>query len=139
VCDTLEYTELAVPGGRVHNRCGTRVEEAVLEIDLRAEYTIADINLERLKVLTSLIEGQRARFLEYQERLRRQDGRIAPYPLDENTAAKLPIEGIDPVLGLLVPKALAHPERHFAREAEAGSPAAEAPPAAPEKPTPGER
>lgn len=140
-CGTFEYTELAMPGGRVHNRCGTRVEESALEIDLRAEYTIAEINLERLKSLTTLLEAQRARFLEYQERLRRQGGRIEPYPLNEESAAKLPIEGIDPVLGLLVPKALAHPERRFAREAEAGSPAqapAEAaPPAPPEPPTPG--
>ena len=38
-------------GGRLHNVCGERVEEVVVDIDARAEFTIAAINLERLKAI----------------------------------------------------------------------------------------
>ena len=39
-CNTIEYTELRMPGGRVH-KCGTLVEEEEIPIDVRAEFTIS--------------------------------------------------------------------------------------------------
>ena len=44
-CKTTEYTEVQIPGGRIHNKCGTLVEEKPVPIDIRAEYTIAMRNL----------------------------------------------------------------------------------------------
>jgi len=113
-CNTLEYTEVVVPGGRVHNRCGTRVEEAVLDIDARAENTIVQFNLERIAALTDYLAAQRQRFLEYRERLRRMVGDPGTRPLTEEALKTLPVGELD-ALGLLVPKALSQPRQHFRR------------------------
>lgn len=116
-CDTLEYTEEAIPGGRRH-KCGTVVAEAEVEIDARAEHTIAAVNLERIRTLTEYLEAQRRHYEEYQRRLRALAGEApAPYPLDEDTARQLPIEGVDP-MGLLISKALHEPEKRFRDDEE---------------------
>ncbi len=114
-CGTLEYTEQFSPGGRVHNRCGSKVEEAILDVDARAEYTIAQYNLERIRTLTGYLEAQRRRYEEYQERLRRMVGDPGQYPMEQDGLAALPVAEVDS-LGLLMPTALARPERHFLRE-----------------------
>ena len=117
VCKTLEYTEFSVPGGRVHNVCGTMVEEAALDVDLRAEYTIAELNLERLKMLSDLMAGQRNRFQEYQRRLRKlAGGKLSGYPNRDAIVKSLPVAGLD-ALGLFIPTALHEPDRHFAKPA----------------------
>ena len=117
VCKTLEYTEFSVPGGRVHNVCGTVVEEAALDVDLRAEYTIAELNLERLKMLSDLVAGQRNRFQEYQRRLKNMaGGKLSGYPNREDTLKSLPVAGLD-ALGLIISTALHEPGRHFAAPA----------------------
>ena len=47
-CNTLEYSEISMPDGRVHKKCGTLVEEEEIQIDVRAEYTISMRNSTRL-------------------------------------------------------------------------------------------
>ena len=112
-CRNLEYTELAVPGGRIHTPCGTRVQEAVVDMDLRAEYTIAHLNLERLRLLEGLIQQQRARFVEYQSRLNLAAGEsILPYALEDKTLARLDVVETDG-LGLLVSRFFSDSSRHF--------------------------
>ena len=50
-CNTLEYSEVPMPDGRVHKKCGTLVEEEEIQIDVRAEYTISMRNSNRLEEL----------------------------------------------------------------------------------------
>lgn len=47
-CKTTEYTEIQIPGGRIH-KCGTMVDEVDVPIDIRAEYTISLRNMELLE------------------------------------------------------------------------------------------
>ncbi len=47
-CQTTEYTEVPMTGGRTH-KCGTLVEEVKVAIDVRAEYTISQWNLKLLE------------------------------------------------------------------------------------------
>ena len=92
-CKIVEYTEMRMTGGRVHNVCGTQVEEAAVELDLRAECTIAEINLERLSILEHLLQSERMRYEEYRKRLALAAGRsIEAYPLSEDTMERLPVE-----------------------------------------------
>lgn len=44
-CKTTEYTMVLMEGGRIH-KCGTMVEEKEVPIDIRAEYTLCQRNLE---------------------------------------------------------------------------------------------
>lgn len=50
-CKTVEYTEMLIPGGRIHNKCGSIVEEVEVPIDVRAEYTVSCRNLDKLENL----------------------------------------------------------------------------------------
>ena len=96
-CNTIEYTELRMPGGRVH-KCGTLVEEEEIPIDVRAEFTISQRNLDKLNELEekqnsskvmkfvggkmkSTIKQLRAREEEYQQRLQNMTSeRLNNYP-----------------------------------------------------------
>jgi hypothetical protein len=95
-CNTIEYTEMQMEGGRIH-KCGTLVEEKEIEIDVRAEFTISQRNLQRLQQaeaeqqaskvrkllggMGSLLQQLRAREEEYQSRLQKMTQEtIAPYP-----------------------------------------------------------
>jgi hypothetical protein len=112
-CRTLEYTEQELPGGRVHNVCGTHVHEAAVELDLRAEATVARTNLERLELLQSVLDAQRRRFEEYLRRVNLAAGRpLEPYEQGQGAAATLPVAGVD-ALGLLVSRFFDDPARHF--------------------------
>lgn len=114
-CDTLQYTELVMAGGRQHNECGNQVEEIELDIDVRAEYTIAEINLERLRMLGEAVQAQQRRYQEYQDRLRLiTGGEVAAYPVSADTVQKLPVAEVD-AMGLLISTALHDPARHFAQ------------------------
>lgn len=112
-CRTIEYTELELAGGRVHNVCGTQVHEAPVELDLRAEATIAQVNLERLELLQSLLDGQRQRYEEYRHRLNLAAGHpLEPYATDSRPAQSLPVADVD-ALGLLVSRFFQDPARRF--------------------------
>jgi hypothetical protein len=120
VCKTLEYTELAVPGGRRHNTCGTPVIEARVDVDARAEHTLAELNLRRLSALAELLDAQRKRFHEYQDRLAKAAGRtLAPYPLTEVSVQSLPVAEVDP-LGLLISRFLHQPAERFVEDKPPG-------------------
>jgi len=142
-CDTLEYTEMAISGGRVHNVCGTHVLEAEVELDLRAEHTIARINLERLKILENLLADQSRKFEEYLNRLSLAAGKpLEEYSFSEAMLEKLPVAEVD-AFGLLISRFFHQVEAHFSTgdklPAEDQAPAAEtADPSSPEDgpPTP---
>ena len=111
-CDTLEYTEIAMEGGRRH-KCGSIVEEAEVEIDVRAEYTISQINLERIRALSDYLESQRRHFEEYSRRLETIAGETpAAYPMSEDLMKLFPVGHVDP-LGLMISKALHEPAGRF--------------------------
>jgi hypothetical protein len=141
VCETLEYTELALPAGRIHQPCGTRVEEVEAAVDARAEYSLAELNLRQLERLAELVDGQRARFREFQHRLELAAGQpLSSYPLTEDTVRVMPVAEVDP-LGLLISAFLRQPLQRFRPEAASASPEAlpasppgAAPPSAPAPP-----
>ena len=112
-CGTLQYTEVVMAGGRTHNECGNQVEEIELDIDVRAEYTIAEINLERLRMLSEAVQAQQQRYQEYQDRLRLiAGGEVASYLVSKDTVRQLPVAEVD-AMGLLISSALHDPVRHF--------------------------
>lgn len=116
VCETYQYTEVVMSGGRVHNPCGTQVEEVEVEIDVRSELTLAEFNLDRLRDLSELLAAERSNYEEYRKRLQLVAGRsVSAYTLDETILQRLPVAEISP-LGLLVPKALAFPAERFKDE-----------------------
>ena len=126
-CQTLEYTELLLPNGRVHQPCGTRVEEVVVEVDARAEYSLAELNLRQLERLAELVDGQRARFREYQQRLELAAHQpLSSYPLTEDTVRLMPVAEVDP-LGLLISPFLRQPVQRFRPEVGAAAPSDSSP------------
>lgn len=128
-CETLEYTEMVLPNGRMHQPCGTRVEEIGVDIDARAEYSLAELNLRQLDKLAELVEGQRGRFREYQQRLELAAHQpLSSYLLTEETVRIMPVAEVDP-LGLLISPFLRHPLQRFRPEL-ATAPSADAEPSA---------
>lgn len=112
-CNTLEYTEMPMGGGRVHNTCGTQVTEAEVELDLRAETTIAGINLERIKILEDLLGGQRARYEEYRKRLALAAGQnLKPYTSPEEALGPVSVSDVD-AFGLLISRFFKEPASLF--------------------------
>lgn len=115
-CKKIEYTEIVAPNGRRHS-CGTTVDEVEVELDLRAEATIARHNLERLTELQdpnrkqgffrklaknlskSLIEMSIAQEETYLQRLGyAAQGPLEPYEGDpEELKKRLPIAAVDPL------------------------------------------
>ena len=111
---------MPMTGGRVHNTCGTQVEEAEVDLDLRAEFTIAGINLERLEILENLLDAQRRKFEEYRNRLTTAaGGQLEPYPISEESLEELPIAGSD-AFGLLVSRFFHQPEQRFPQQDDQG-------------------
>ncbi len=111
-CGTLEYSEIEIPGGRRH-KCGAVVREAAVEIDVRAEATVAEINLRRIDALSEYLDQQRQRYLEYRRRLESIAGQpTEPYPIDDEVLKRLPVAEMD-ALGLLVSQALHDPAKRF--------------------------
>ncbi|MBF0277521.1 MAG: hypothetical protein HQM13_07020 [SAR324 cluster bacterium] len=98
-CKSTEYTEVRMTGGRIH-KCGTIVEEAEVAIDVRAEFTIVQRNLEILKGPDPFNQGKKFKLvnkllgnteqlvqkiknneIEYQRRLQIISAeKITPYP-----------------------------------------------------------
>lgn len=129
-CDTLEYTEIIAPHGRTH-KCGTIVKEANVELDLRAEYTITQFNLEKINALLNQNKNSRLRKLIsksldnalinlkrseeiYIERLHiAANCRISPYPGSlEDLKDKLHIKETNK-LGLLISDFRFEPGKRF--------------------------
>lgn len=118
-CNTIEYTEVQMEGGRVH-KCGTLVEEKELPIDVRAEFTISQRNLQKLQELEekqqsskvmklvggglqSLIKQLRAREEEYQQRLQNMTSiTITPYPEQWDPSAQGVEFSVSDPLGLQI-------------------------------------
>lgn len=112
-CNSIEYTEVVMAGGRTHNTCGTQVEEVELDIDIRAQFTMSQFNLDRLELLENSIKDQKSLYREYTRRLQGMTHHpLVPYPLTEKILTALPVAEFDP-LGLLVPDVLHNPRRHF--------------------------
>ena len=89
------------------------VREAAVEIDARAEATVAEINLRRIDALSEYLDQQRQRYLEYRRRLESIAGQPAePYPIDDGVLKRLPVAEMD-ALGLLVSQALHDPAKRF--------------------------
>ena len=129
-CNTLEYSEISMPDGRVHKKCGTLVEEEEIQIDVRAEYTISMRNSKRLDELfretkipgflkplakkgTGMLENLQAAEKEYRERLENiAGGTVSPYlnEWDENSL-NMDLKILDP-LGLILTEAR-QPDLHF--------------------------
>lgn len=117
-CGTLEYTEVDIAGGRRH-KCGAIVEEARVEVDLRAEHTIALINLERIRALEAYLDAQRRHYEEYKRRLEILAGEApVPYQVTPESMSDLPVADSD-ALGLLIPTTLHDPAARFEKDGEA--------------------
>ncbi|MBF0352287.1 MAG: hypothetical protein HQM11_14740 [SAR324 cluster bacterium] len=129
-CETLEYTEVRMPDGRIHNRCGSMVTECEVKIDIRAEYTIVtrnlkmlekwfektDIPLEILRLLgpekKMLVRVQQAE-LEYLRRLNIMalPHKVEPYPEEWEPDSSQKLKRLHP-LGMIMSEAR-QPELHF--------------------------
>jgi hypothetical protein len=89
-------------------------------VDARAEYSLAELNLRQLERLAELVEGQRARFREYQHRLELAAGKpLSSYPLTEETVRVMPVAEVDP-MGLLISAFLRQPALRFRPEPAPG-------------------
>ncbi len=129
-CNSLEYTEIIAPHGRTHN-CGSIVEEINVELDLRAEFTITQFNLEKIGELLKKNKHSRLRKLisksldnalvtlkqseeVYIERLHiAANCQISSYPGTlEDLKNKLPIKETNK-LGLLISEFRFEPEKRF--------------------------
>ncbi|MBU2644186.1 hypothetical protein KKI24_05715 [bacterium] len=129
-CETLEYTEIVSKNGRMH-KCGTLVEEREVELDLRAEITMTEYNLEIINALLKKNSGFKlikiiSKSLDkalialqsseqtYREKLLLAAGMNIPlYPGNiDSLKDKLPIKDINP-LGLIISEFRFEPEKRF--------------------------
>lgn len=132
-CDTIEYTEIVAPHGRTH-KCGTIVEEVEVSLDLRAEYTLTQFNLEKIGELLHKNKESRLRKLitksldnalialkqseeNYVSRLHLAAGcQIPVYPGSlKDLEEYLPIKETNK-LGLLVSEFRFEPEKRFVKQ-----------------------
>ncbi|MBU2512977.1 hypothetical protein KJ966_16685 [bacterium] len=130
VCETIEYTEVVAPHGRTH-KCGTIVEEVEVPLDLRAEYTLTQFNLEKINGLLHKNKESRLRKLisksldnalmalkqseeNYISRLHLAAGcQIPVYPGSlKDLEKQLPIKEINK-LGMLISDFRFEPEKRF--------------------------
>ena len=129
-CKSLEYSELEMPNGRVHKKCGTMVEEEEVQIDVRAEYTISLRNSRRLDELfketkiptflkplakkgIGMLENLHAAEVEYRKRLENiVNGPVNHYPDEwDEKSLEMKLKTLDP-LGLILTEAR-QPNLHF--------------------------
>ena len=129
-CKTLEYSEVEMPDGRIHKQCGTLVEEEVVQIDVRAEFTISLRNSKRLDELfeetkipgllnplakkgIGMLENLQAAEEEYRKRLKNiVGGHVDPYPMDwDEKSLEVALKPLDP-LGITLTEAR-QPNLHF--------------------------
>ncbi len=131
-CKTLEYSEIVAPNGRTHS-CGTLVLEEEVQLDLRAELTIALQNLSILDLLVDenkssslkkllamsmnkLLKSSRAAEEEYIGRINiASNYQAVPYQGEfEQLKPRLPIKKMNE-LGLYVSEFRFAPEKRFHR------------------------
>ena len=129
-CKTLEYSEILMPDGRVHKKCGTLVEEEEIQIDVRAEYTISMRNSKRLDELfketkipgfikplakkgIGMLENMQAAEKEYRNRLENiAGGSISAYQDEwDEKSLDMDIKILEP-LGVILSEAR-QPDLHF--------------------------
>ena len=129
-CNTLEYSEISMPDGRVHKKCGTLVEEEEIQIDVRAEYTISMRNSKRLDELfketkipgfmrplakkgIGMLENMQAAEKEYRNRLENiAGGTVSTYQDDwDEKSLDMDIKILEP-LGVILTEAR-QPDLHF--------------------------
>ena len=129
-CHSLEYSEIEMPNGRVHKKCGTLVEEEEVEIDVRTEYTISLRNTKILEELFKqskiptllkplakkgfgMLENLQAAEVEYRKRLENiVNGPVNPYPDEwDEKVLDMELKTLDP-LGLILTEAR-QPNLHF--------------------------
>jgi hypothetical protein len=129
-CKSLEYSELEMPNGRVHKKCGTLVEEEEVQIDVRAEYTISLRNSKRLDELfketkipgflkpfakkgMGMLENLQAAEVQYRKRLENiVNGPVNSYPDEwDEKSLEMELKTLDP-LGLILTEAR-QPNLHF--------------------------
>ena len=129
-CSTIEYTEITAPYGRSH-KCGAQVKEVKVQVDLRAEYTITQFNLDLIDDLLSQNKKNRliklvSRSLDnalvslkksektYVERLLlAANGPLEIYPGDVDDLKNiLPIKEINK-LGMIISDFRHEPEKRF--------------------------
>tara|TARA_B110000263_G_scaffold49892_1_gene41698 strand:+ start:103 stop:624 length:522 start_codon:yes stop_codon:yes gene_type:complete len=129
-CKSLEYSELEMPNGRVHKKCGIMVEEEEVQIDVRAEYTISLRNSKRLDELfketkipaflkplakkgIGMLENLHAAEVEYRKRLENiVNGPVNHYPDEwDEKSLEMKLKTLDP-LGLILTEAR-QPNLHF--------------------------
>lgn len=127
-CDSIEYTNVIAPYGRSH-KCGNQVAEDVVELDLRAEKTISQLNLSRIEelqqekerglkkifntarssILKQLKKAENMYILKLEQA---HGGKITPYEIDEEMISKLPIAEKD-TLGIYVSHFKNNPTARF--------------------------
>ena len=129
-CKSLEYSELEMPNGRVHKKCGILVEEVEVQIDVRAEYTISLRNSKRLDQLfketkipsflkplakkgIGMLENLHAAEIEYRKRLENiVNGPVDSYSDEwDEKSIEMKLKILDP-LGLILTEAR-QPNLHF--------------------------
>ncbi len=137
-CKTMEYTEIVAPTGRTH-KCGTLIEEAEVDLDIRAELTITRFNMEKIdqlleqnkefrlvklfsKSLDKALLALKTSEETYFERLLISSNyQASPYPFDiEEFKDRLPIKDINK-LGLLISEFRFEPKKRFGREEKKNS------------------
>lgn len=134
-CKTIEYTEIRSPYGRSH-KCGTQVEEVEVELDLRAEATIALINIEKIDqikekqvksklnffkkksyghVLETLLQAEKTYLAKLEIAAGQQ---LKPYPGERtDLIEKLPIAAESP-FGTAISEFRFEPEKRFNSQEE---------------------
>ncbi|OGH02096.1 MAG: hypothetical protein A2600_07445 [Candidatus Lambdaproteobacteria bacterium RIFOXYD1_FULL_56_27] len=129
-CQKIEYTEVRAPGGRTH-RCGTKVEEVEVFLDLRAELSFTLENLKTIeahllevgqnrlkKLLARSLEKTllqlKASEEEYASRLQKAGGgRVVPYPQETQPLVERFAEVQINPLGLYVTPFRLEPHKRF--------------------------
>ncbi|MCP4753187.1 MAG: hypothetical protein GY866_20040 [Proteobacteria bacterium] len=131
-CNTFEYSEILAPNGRTH-KCGSLVEEVEVDVDLRAELTIARLNLEKINTLldqnkefrliklvsksldNALVALKKSEEVYLERVLVAGKRQIVPYPGDiDELRDKLSVKEINK-LGLLISEFRFEPEKRFTR------------------------
>jgi hypothetical protein len=132
-CNSIEYTEIVAPHGRTH-KCGSLIKEIEISLDLRAEYTITQFNINQINSLLGKNKESRLRKLisrsldgalialkdseeTYISRLHQAAGcQIPVYPgTIEELGPKLPIKEKNK-LGMYVSEFRFEPEKRFAED-----------------------
>ena len=123
-CQTIEYSELLAPAGRFH-KCGTKVLEQEVKVDITAEFTICQKNISYLENLEKKEQAKtfsqfikKLKFIELQmiDKLKRitKQKEIFFYEWKKENQHLLPIAQINS-LGLIISNFRFCPEKRFSK------------------------